>query len=152
MSMNSRNLFSSYAYLIIGAGTAGCVMVTRLPENPFKKVSLIESGGEEGLGIFDWNFETVQKIGCCEGALDGKARIPWGRTLGGTNILNFMIYIRGHPSDYDQWTRMGNERWSYDEKSESIAVTRLQHPGSHGGDRPIFITEAKPAIFGTHEQ
>ena len=113
-----------FDYVIVGAGSAGCTVASRLTEDPNVSVCLLEAGGShKHWSVWvpmativnmvtkkrNWAFETVPQKG-----LNGrKGYQPRGKVLGGSSSLNAMIYIRGHAEDYNEWERLGNKGWSY---------------------------------------
>jgi choline dehydrogenase-like flavoprotein len=115
-----------FDYLVVGGGSAGCVVASRLSEDAGVTVALLEAGGRGDswvvktplAGILmvprsfnNWAFQTVPQRG-----LDGRRGYqPRGRTLGGSSAINAMVYTRGHRSDYDHWASLGNAGWSFDE-------------------------------------
>jgi choline dehydrogenase len=142
-------------YVIVGAGTAGCVLAARLSEDPAVSVILIEAGPPNrhpfihvpalvgaaiGTPSINWGFLTEPQA-----ALDGRrVPVPRGRVVGGTGSINGMAYFRGQPQDYDDWASAGNAGWSWHDvlpyfiRSENNADYR----GSswHGQDGPIHVT------------
>src|SRR6478609_3654161 len=115
-----------YDYIIVGAGSAGCVLANRLSADPKNRVLLLEAGGDDNWIWFhipvgylfaignprsDWMFKTEPEPG-----LNGRAlNYPRGRVLGGSSSINGMIYMRGQAADYDGWRQAGNAGWGWDD-------------------------------------
>jgi len=145
---------SSYDYIIIGAGSAGCVLANRLSADANKSVLLLEAGDK------DSNFMIHMPAGV--GSLIGTDKVNWyyntepqselhnrplfwprGKVLGGSSSINGMIYIRGHAVDYDMWRQMGLEGWSFDEVLPYFKRSEGNDQGAdefHGGDGPLGVS------------
>ncbi|CAG5042206.1 unnamed protein product [Parnassius apollo] len=145
------NNLEEFDFIIVGAGSAGCVLANRLTEIHDWKVLLLEAGGNENffsdIPIFapflsltpmNWGYNAEPEKKACKDLRGKVCSMPRGKVLGGSSVLNFMIYQRGHPEDYNDWARMGNEGWSYPEilpyfkKSENIRIKTLKNSTYHG--------------------
>ena len=152
-----KRMQNEFDYIVIGGGSAGCVLAGRLTEDPNISVCLIEAGGDGNnwtvnvpaatvislpTKINNWAFETVPQAG-----LNGrKGYQPRGKGLGGSSNINAMIYIRGNQADYDHWASLGNTGWSYQEvlpyfiKSENNASLQNKY---HGNTGPLSVSNLR---------
>ena len=156
----NKNLFHShYDYIVVGAGSGGSVMASRLSEDLRTSVLLLEAGLPENiasdipkLALFlqqtpiDWQFLTEPQNKSCFGLKGRRSRWPRGRVMGGTSVLNTMLYSRGNPRDYDNWAAKGSVGWSWADifpyfiKSEDNQDPTLFASGYHGVGGPLTIT------------
>jgi choline dehydrogenase-like flavoprotein len=148
----------TFDYVVIGAGSAGCVIASRLTEDPNVRVLVVEAGGSDASALFrkpgmlalvyqvphlkkraDWGYRTTPQK-----HLDGR-QMPWtrGKILGGCSTVNGMLYVRGNRKNYDDWAAAGCAGWSYDEVLPYFKKSECHEDGEsefHGGGGPLQVT------------
>src|SRR6266403_6352501 len=147
-----KRLEGDFDYIVVGAGTAGCIVANRLSADPRKRVLILEAGGSDNWIWFhipvgylfaignprsDWMFRTEPEAG-----LNGRSlAYPRGKVIGGSSAINAMISMRGQAADYDHWRQFGLAGWAYDDvrpafrRLEDHFLGESEHHGAGGGWR-----------------
>lgn len=161
---------SEYDYVIVGAGSAGSVLASRLTEDPNVTVLLIEVGKPENLLTdipviapyfqltdYSWPYHMEPQANVCMGMENERCYWPRGRAVGGTSVINYMIYTRGRPEEWNRIERDGNYDWSYDSvlryfmKSERAYLQGIERSGFRGrsGEMPIQFPRHRTRLIDT---
>ena len=148
-----------YDYVIIGAGSAGCVLANRLSANPLVRVLLLEAGGKDtnpwihvpigyARTIYNKSTSWIYETEPCEGTGGRPGRWPRGKVLGGSSSINGLVYIRGQAADYDHWRQLGNDGWGYQDVLPAFKKSQNQtgdtasfDPNYHNTDGPLAVSD-----------
>src|SRR6059058_4529012 len=162
-----RAMSQTFDFVVVGGGSAGAVIASRLSEDPSCRVALIEAGERppqvssmpvapaamQRNPATDWMY-TADPGKAGLGLNDRRVPVPRGKMLGGSSSINYMMYVRGHPGDYDAWSQGGATGWSYDEvlpyfrKSEGLVPSDqlVIDTETHNTEGPLGVSVRSPVL------
>ncbi len=156
----SNQATTNYDYIIVGGGSAGCVLANRLTENRRHRVLLLEAGGSDlrfwvqmpigyGKSFYDKNVNWMYRTEPDPGLANRQGYWPRGKVLGGSSSINAMVYIRGQAEDFDAWKDLGNPGWGW---SDVLPYFRKSETNARGGDRwrgtegPLHVSDVSQEL------
>ena len=147
-----------FTYVVVGGGSAGCVLANRLTKKNTNRVCLLEAGPEDRTPFistpgafayfmfskkYNWMFESTPRADIRNGQ---PVFCPQGKTLGGSSAINAMIYIRGHRNDYDHWASLGNRGWDFESLLPYFRKNECNERGAdrlHGDQGPLYVSDCR---------
>ncbi len=151
---------SGFDYIVVGAGSAGCVLANRLSENGRFQVLLLEAGGSErrlrvqmpigyGLSFYDPTLNWMYRTEAESSLADRQGYWPRGKVLGGSSAINAMVYVRGQPQDFDDWKELGNPGWGWSDVLPHFK--KMEHApfgdaGWRGHGGPLHVSDVSAEV------